>query len=118
MLEISRSSSARKSLLLGKIYRNYDKQRVPQASVNVTQRLTLSAAVVGGVHSITKRKLAHNAAIPPRRPEAVNNWSEKGKRRKTTGTGRMRHLKHVYRRFKNGFREGAQAKKQVTPAAS
>lgn len=26
--------------------------------------------------------------------------------RKTTGTGRMRHLKTVQRRFKNGFREG------------
>ena len=24
----------------------------------------------------------------------------------TTGTGRMRHLKGVQRRFKNGFREG------------
>ncbi|KAI8594203.1 ribosomal protein L37e-domain-containing protein [Geranomyces variabilis] len=33
-------------------------------------------------------------------------WSEKGKRRKTTGTGRMQHLKNVARRFKNGFREG------------
>ncbi|SAL95711.1 hypothetical protein [Absidia glauca] len=40
------------------------------------------------------------------------NWSEKGKRRKTTGTGRMRYLKVVHRRFKNGFREGTQAKKQ------
>ncbi|KAG0006138.1 60S ribosomal protein L37 [Entomortierella chlamydospora] len=41
------------------------------------------------------------------------NWSVKGKRRKTTGTGRMRHLSDVKRRFKNGFREGTQAKKQV-----
>ncbi|KAF9184431.1 60S ribosomal protein L37A [Haplosporangium sp. Z 11] len=41
------------------------------------------------------------------------NWSEKAKRRKTTGTGRMRHLSDVNRRFKNGFREGTQAKKQV-----
>jgi hypothetical protein len=30
----------------------------------------------------------------------------KGKRRKTTGTGRMRYLKDMPRRFKNGFREG------------
>ncbi|KAJ3176100.1 60S ribosomal protein L37 [Geranomyces variabilis] len=37
-------------------------------------------------------------------------WSEKGKRRKTTGTGRMQHLKNVARRFKNGFREGSTAK--------
>jgi hypothetical protein len=33
-----------------------------------------------------------------------DNWGEKAKRRKTTGTGRMRYLKHVPRRFKNGFR--------------
>ncbi|RCI07029.1 60S ribosomal protein L37A [Rhizopus stolonifer] len=46
------------------------------------------------------------------------NWSEKGKRRKTTGTGRMAHLKDVQRRFKNGFREGTQAKKQVAAASA
>ncbi|KJE96812.1 ribosomal protein rpl37 [Capsaspora owczarzaki ATCC 30864] len=34
-------------------------------------------------------------------------------RRKTTGTGRMRYLKDVYRRFKNGFREGQVAKPKV-----
>ncbi|SPO03781.1 related to transmembrane protein PFT27 [Cephalotrichum gorgonifer] len=37
------------------------------------------------------------------------NWSEKAKRRKTTGTGRMRYLKDVSRRFKNGFQSGAPA---------
>ena len=31
-------------------------------------------------------------------------WGQKAKRRKTTGTGRMRYLKTVSRRFKNGFR--------------
>ncbi|KAG8838317.1 60S ribosomal protein L37A [Serendipita sp. 405] len=31
-------------------------------------------------------------------------WGQKAKRRKTTGTGRMRYLKHVSRKFKNGFR--------------
>ena len=34
----------------------------------------------------------------------VDNWGDKAKRRKTTGTGRMRYLKTVSRRFKNGFR--------------
>ena len=28
------------------------------------------------------------------------NWSIKAKRRKTTGTGRMRYLKKVFRRFR------------------
>lgn len=37
------------------------------------------------------------------------NWACKSQRRRTTGTGRMRHLKIVQRRFKNGFREGGQA---------
>ena len=37
----------------------------------------------------------------------ADNWSVKAIRRKTTGTGRMRYLKTVNRRFKNGFREGA-----------
>ncbi|KAF8573592.1 hypothetical protein K439DRAFT_1374911, partial [Ramaria rubella] len=40
------------------------------------------------------------------------NWGEKAKRRKTTGTGRMRYLKDVSRRFKNGFRENVVAKKR------
>ncbi|KAK7099929.1 large ribosomal subunit protein eL37-like [Littorina saxatilis] len=49
------------------------------------------------------------------------NWSEKSKRRRTTGTGRMRHLKVVFRRFRNGFREGTVPKprnKAAAPASS
>ncbi|KAL5049888.1 ribosomal protein L37e-domain-containing protein [Aspergillus fruticulosus] len=34
------------------------------------------------------------------------NWSEKAKRRKTTGSGRTAHLRDVHRRFKNGFQVG------------
>ncbi|KAF4610952.1 hypothetical protein D9613_006561 [Agrocybe pediades] len=41
-------------------------------------------------------------------------WGQKAKRRKTTGTGRMRYLKDVSRRFKNGFRENTVAKKRVS----
>ncbi|KAL9940863.1 hypothetical protein V8E36_000351 [Tilletia maclaganii] len=44
-------------------------------------------------------------------------WGQKAKRRKTTGTGRMRHLKDVPRRAKNGFRVGVAVKK-VTVTAS
>ncbi|KNC56293.1 60S ribosomal protein L37-A [Thecamonas trahens ATCC 50062] len=39
------------------------------------------------------------------------NWCTKAHRRRTTGTGRMKYLKHMPRRAKNGFREGTQAKK-------
>ena len=41
---------------------------------------------------------------------SLDEWSEKGKRRKTTGTGRLRYLKSLPRRFKNGVREGTVAK--------
>ena len=37
----------------------------------------------------------------------TDNWSEKAKRRKTTGTGRLRTLSGIARKFKNGFRIGA-----------
>ncbi|CAI0389979.1 unnamed protein product, partial [Linum tenue] len=37
------------------------------------------------------------------------NWSEKAKRRRTTGTGRMRYLQSVCVRFKYSFREGTMA---------
>jgi len=36
-------------------------------------------------------------------------WSAKAIRRNRTGTGRMRSLKHVQRREKNGHRHGTQA---------
>ncbi|ODQ63078.1 60S ribosomal protein L37 [Nadsonia fulvescens var. elongata DSM 6958] len=41
------------------------------------------------------------------------NWAQKAKRRHTTGTGRMRHLKLVSRKFKNGFQSGVAAPKQA-----
>lgn len=40
----------------------------------------------------------------PRAKLRSYEWGQKAKRRKTTGTGRMRYLKGVSRRFKNGFR--------------
>jgi hypothetical protein len=40
----------------------------------------------------------------------IDEWGQKAKRRRTTGTGRMRYLKTLPRRFKNGFREGTNAK--------
>merc|ERR1712043_113107 len=46
------------------------------------------------------------------------NWSEKAKRRRTQGVGRMSHMKDVFRRFRNGFREGQVAKKRNAPAVT
>eukprot|EP00227_Mantoniella_beaufortii_P011618 CAMPEP_0197576274 /NCGR_PEP_ID=MMETSP1326-20131121/1347_1 /TAXON_ID=1155430 /ORGANISM="Genus nov. species nov., Strain RCC2288" /LENGTH=96 /DNA_ID=CAMNT_0043139151 /DNA_START=56 /DNA_END=346 /DNA_ORIENTATION=- len=45
------------------------------------------------------------------------NWSEKAIGRHTTGTGRMRYLKTLPRRFKNGFREGSEAVSKKRPAS-
>jgi len=36
-------------------------------------------------------------------------WAMKAKRRRAPGTGRMKYLKTISRRFKNGFREGTTA---------
>ena len=44
-------------------------------------------------------------------------WSEKARRRKTTGTGRISYLRIVQRRFTNGFREGTQAEPKKAVAA-
>mmetsp|Transcript_1674 Transcript_1674/g.7314 ORF Transcript_1674/g.7314 Transcript_1674/m.7314 type:complete len:90 (-) Transcript_1674:3042-3311(-) len=39
------------------------------------------------------------------------HWSEKAMRRRTQGTGRMRHMKNMARKAKNGFRETAAPQK-------
>jgi large subunit ribosomal protein L37e len=44
-----------------------------------------------------------------RRWKCAVNWGKKAVRRRTEGVGRMRYLKTVGRRFKNGFREGTVA---------
>ncbi|EPQ28165.1 uncharacterized protein PFL1_04492 [Pseudozyma flocculosa PF-1] len=43
-----------------------------------------------------------------------HEWAQKAKRRKTTGTGRMRYLKTVARKAKNGFQTGGPTKKAAT----
>lgn len=43
-------------------------------------------------------------------------WGQKSIGRRTTGTGRMRHMKDLPRRFKNGFREGQTAKPREAAA--
>ena len=45
----------------------------------------------------------------PRKAMRSFNYNVKAKGRRTQGTGRMRYLKTLPRRFKNGFREGTKA---------
>ncbi|XP_078420731.1 large ribosomal subunit protein eL37-like [Cetorhinus maximus] len=56
-------------------------------------------------------------AYPAKRKRKYN-WSAKAKRRNTTGTGRMRHLKVVYRRLRNGFHKGTILKPRPSTMAS
>merc|ERR1711915_42298 len=63
-------------------------------------------------HTICRRTGRSNFHIQHKKSAKMGqfNWSVKAKRRHTTGTGRMRHLKNVNRRFHNGFREGTKPK--------
>jgi len=46
---------------------------------------------------------------------SIDNWSEKAKRRRTQGTGRMRYMKKVFVRASNGFRESTKTLKMRHP---
>ncbi|KAK6188423.1 hypothetical protein SNE40_004600 [Patella caerulea] len=62
-----------------------------------------------------QKKLCSSCGYPYPRKRKYN-WSEKAKRRRAQGTGRMSHMKKIFRRFKNGFREGQpKAKKAKAP---
>ncbi|CAH3115973.1 unnamed protein product, partial [Pocillopora meandrina] len=82
---------------------------------------TLCVRCGRSAYHIQKKRCA-SCGYPAARTRKFN-WSIKANRRKTTGTGRMRHLKGLYRRFNNGFREGTQSKSQkrkggAAPASS
>merc|ERR1712151_192613 len=63
-----------------------------------------------------QKKVCGACGFPSARKRTFN-WGDKAKRRKTTGTGRMRHLKNVYRKFRNDFQEGCQAKSKKKTAS-
>jgi len=106
------------------------RQKVHKALVKDIQRHILDVAAVAKYLCINRRRHAHPADIQRPRLDIVNlivsqlsyapalnsfslvpvEWAQKAKRRRTTGTGRMRHMKDLPRRFKNGFREGTTAK--------
>ena len=64
-----------------------------------------------GKHSYHIQKSTCSACGYPSARKRTYNWGMKAIRRNTTGTGRMRYLSTLPRRFKNGFREGTQAVK-------
>jgi len=69
-----------------------------------------------GKHSFHIQKKACAACSYPLASLRNYNWGLKAKRRGTTGSGRMRHLKLVRRKFTNGFREGTAAKSKKSKA--
>jgi hypothetical protein len=74
------------------------KPRLPQA----TQKFV--KANQGSVVMLIMSSLACAQCGYPAAKLRSFEWGQKAKRRKTTGSGRMRYLKEVSRRFKNGFR--------------
>jgi len=58
-----------------------------------------------------QKKVCAACAYPAARKRSYN-WGRKAIRRKTTGTGRMRYMKSLPRRAKNGFREGGASQKK------
>ena len=64
-----------------------------------------------GSHSYHIQKATCSLCGYPSARKRTYNWGAKSIRRRTTGTGRMKYLRTLPRRFKNGFREGSQAVK-------
>ncbi|KAH9629043.1 hypothetical protein HF086_007528 [Spodoptera exigua] len=108
------------------------RRRVLRALVSVVTRHTPCAEGVAdpritsknqNVHSVDTLQLScvpvsTHILIPVKTSlKGFNHWSVKAKRRKTTGTGRMRHLKIVRRRFRNGFKEGKPTPKKAVASS-
>lgn len=58
----------------------------------------------GKVSFHIQKKRCSSCAYPNPKRRSFN-WSKKAQGRRTTGTGRMRYMKSMTRRFKNGFRD-------------
>eukprot|EP00986_Skeletonema_menzelii_P004159 scaffold1394_cov150-Skeletonema_menzelii.AAC.2 len=104
----------------------------PNVSVRRMDRLSLDKPSTKGTTSFGKRhnkshtacrrcgkvsyhiqkKTCSSCGYPAKKMRNFN-WGQKAKGRRTVGTGRMRYMKTLTRRFKNGFREGTQAKKMI-----
>ncbi|KAK6912702.1 hypothetical protein RJ641_022303 [Dillenia turbinata] len=101
------------------------REKEQEALVREETRRTRCAFDADAVASISRRAVAVLVVTLQVASENVNDslkpeFSVKAIRRKTTGTGRMRYLRHVPTRFKSNFREGTQAapRKKGTAAAS
>ncbi|KNC83145.1 60S ribosomal protein [Sphaeroforma arctica JP610] len=87
-------------------------------SFGMRHNKTHTLCVRCGRRSYHIQKHTCSACAYPAARKRGYNWGQKALRRKTTGTGRMAHLKNVHRRFRNGFREGQEAKSKKAVAAA
>ncbi|XP_054940368.1 protein AKNAD1 isoform X2 [Physeter macrocephalus] len=109
----------------------------PQATLPVWKKRNLRSEMMKGTSSFGKRRnkmhmLCHHCGSTayhlqkstcgkcgyPGKRKRKYNWSAKAKRRSTTRTSRVRHLKIVYRRFRHGFREGKTPKSKRAAVAA
>ncbi|KAL4501818.1 hypothetical protein ABPG73_019955 [Tetrahymena malaccensis] len=66
-----------------------------------------------------KQKLRCAACgYPDAKMRRYDGWGQKVRDRKGQGTGRMRYMKTIARRAKNGFRSGTQAQPKVKAASN
>ncbi|KAF5332203.1 hypothetical protein D9611_008113 [Ephemerocybe angulata] len=93
---------------------------VPYVAGNVVLTSFLPLRALGAVDErylvLRQHKTCAQCGYPSAKLRSFE-WGQKAKRRKTTGTGRMRYLKDVSRRFKNGFRENTTATKKSKPTS-
>merc|ERR1712194_816957 len=100
--------------------------RPPHSAVEVAVKMTKGTTSFGKRHnkshtlcrrcgkiSYRIQKSTCSSCGYPSKKMRKYNWGEKAKGRRSQGTGRMRYMKTMTRKFKNGFREGSQAKKQT-----
>merc|ERR1712118_492845 len=64
-----------------------------------------------------QKKVCSACGYPSARMRTYN-WGKKMIRRKNEGSGRMRYMKQLPRKFKNGFREQTEAPKRKKSAAA
>merc|ERR1711928_59196 len=80
------------------------RRREHKRLVNATTNHTPCVYVVVVRHTTSRRKPVRHVVTQVQETEVSTGVPRP--REKTTGTGRMRHLKKVHRRSMNGFREG------------
>ncbi|KHE80346.1 putative ribosomal protein L37.e.A, cytosolic [Neurospora crassa] len=82
-----------------KMNENYQRRPAATREQEIDNRFTSRRSL----HN--QKKVCASCGYPAAKTRKYN-WSEKAKRRKTTGTGRLRYLSTVSRKFKNGFQTG------------